>query len=259
MLQHSEQPLIHAIEIAKIASEAARGYFRGQLGVEFKPDESPVTQADRAVETLVRAYLDEHCPGDGIFGEEQGITGAGTDHMWVIDPIDGTRSFLSGHPLFGFLLSHISHGVADIGIIGMPALNETIIAEKGAGATLNGQAIHVSTQQDLSRAILYVNESDKIFTGHGEVFARLMQAGQTRRQGHDCYPHALVAMGYADAVVDYDLHPYDYLALRVVIEAAGGVITDWQGNPLTLKSGTTHVITAATPALHAAVFELVNG
>lgn len=259
MLQHSDQTRHHAIEIAKIASAAALGYFRGQLGIEFKPDESPVTQADRGVETLVRDYLNKHCPDDGIFGEEHGIDGEDNDHMWVIDPIDGTRSFLSGHPLFGFLLSHTSYGVADIGIIGMPALDEMIIGQKDVGATMNRQDIHVSGQQDLAKAVLYVNDSDKIFRGHPEIFGRLMRAGQTRRQGHDCYPHALVAMGYADAVVDYDLHPYDYLALSVVIETAGGVMTDWQGNPLTLKSGTTHVITAATPELHAAVLEMVNG
>ncbi len=259
MLQHSDLIRTHAIEITKIASAAARGFFRGRLGIEFKPDESPVTQADRGVETLVRDYLRKHCPGDGILGEEHGIEGGGSDHIWVIDPIDGTRSFLSGHPLFGFLLSHTSHGVADIGIICMPALDEVIIGQKDVGALMNGREIHTSGQQDLARAIVYVNDSDKIYRDHNEVFGRLMQAGQTRRQGHDCYPHALVAMGYADAVVDYDLHPYDYLALSVVIEAAGGVITDWQGNPLTLKSGTTHVITAATPELHAAVLELVNG
>ena len=259
MLQHNDQTRNHAIEIANIAMAAARGYFRGQLGIEFKPDESPVTQADRAVEALVRDYLNKHCPEDGIFGEEHGVEGADKDHMWIIDPIDGPRSFLSGHPLFGFLLSHTSHGIADIGIIGMPALGELMIGQKDVGTVMNGQAARVSGQQDLARAILYVNDSDKVFQGHPEVFGRLMRAGQTRRQGHDCYPHALVAMGYADAVVDYDLHPYDYLALSVVIEAAGGVISDWQGNPLTLKSGTTHVITAATPALHAALVELVNG
>ncbi len=259
MLQHNNQTRNHAIEIAKIAMGAARGFFRGQLGVEFKPDESPVTQADRGVETLVRDYLNEHCPGDGIFGEEHGVEGPDKDQMWIIDPIDGTRSFLSGHPLFGFLLSHTSHGIADIGVIGMPALDELIIGQKDAGAVMNGQDIHCSDQTALNRAILYVNDSDKIYRGHPEIFGRLMRAGQTRRQGHDCYPHALVAMGYADAVVDYDLHPYDYLALSVVIEAAGGVITDWQGNPLTLKSGTAHVVTAATPALHAAILELVNG
>lgn len=247
----------HALMVSQIASSTAMTYFRGRLGVEFKEDESPVTQADKAVEATVRTYLKAHFSEHGIFGEEQGIEGEDKPYMWVIDPIDGTRSFLSGHPLFGFLLAHLTDGIPDLGLIGMPALKETFVGVVGSGAYLNGQPIHVSRQTQLERAILYVNEGDKIYRDHPKVFDRLMSSGQTRRFSYDCYPHALLAAGHVDAVVDYDLQPYDFLAVSPVIEAAGGVMTDWQGRGLTLASSGA-VVSAATPELHAQLLDLLN-
>ncbi|EBA14761.1 Inositol monophosphatase family protein [Roseobacter sp. SK209-2-6] len=244
--------------MSEIAAEAARGYFRGRLGIEFKKDESPVTQADKGVEAEVRAYLEQHFPDHGIFGEEQGFDGVDRDEIWIIDPIDGTRSFLSGHPLFGFLLGYLKAEVPQLGVIGMPALGETFIGVQGQGATLNGKPIQVSRQNRLDRAVLYVNEGDKIHRDYPQLFDRLMQSGQTRRFAYDCYPHALLAAGHVDAVIDYDLQPYDYLPVSAVIEAAGGVITDWDGRSLGLQSD-GRVVSAATPDLHAEMLALVKG
>lgn len=248
-----------AAEVSKLACDAARGYFRGQLGVEFKADESPVTQADRAVEALVRGYLEQHFPDHGVFGEEFGVDGLSREQVWIIDPIDGTRSFLSGNPMFGFLLGHLTQGMPDLGVIGMPALGEILMGKKDAGASLNGQPVQVSAVRALDSAVLYVNEGDKIHRDHPDLFGRLMRAGQTRRLAYDCYPHALVAMGHVDAVIDYDLQPYDYLPVVAIIEAAGGVMTDWQGRALSLSSGPQPTITAATRDLHDELLELVNG
>lgn len=250
-------PVKHAKAIAEIAAKSAMRYFRGRLGIEFKQDESPVTQADKAVEAEVRAYLSQHFPDHGVFGEEEGQDMGDGRHMWVIDPIDGTRSFLSGHPLFGFLLAHLVDGQAQLGVVGMPALDETFVGVIGEGATLNNQPIHVSGQTRLNQSILYVNEGDKIFRDHPDVFSRLMRAGQTRRFAYDCYPHALLAAGHVDAVIDYDLQPYDFLALSPLITAAGGVMTDWRGDVLTLDSDGA-VVSAATPELHADLLELVG-
>lgn len=252
----SDSPVIHAAKIAEIASDAALGYFRGRLGIEFKDDESPVTQADKGVETAVRNYLSEHFPNDGIFGEEHGFEGASQDNIWVIDPIDGTRSFLSGHPLFGFLLAYLIKGTPEIGVIGMPALGETLIGHRGHGTTLNGKTVKSSNVTSLDQAVLYVNEGDKIYRDHPNLFRRLMSSGQTRRFSYDCYPHSLLAMGHVDAVIDYDLQPYDYLALASVIEGSGGIITDWSGNPLDLNSD-GRVICAATPELHQELKDLI--
>lgn len=257
-MQPTEDLVHHAAEMARLAAGAARGYFRGRLGVEFKPDESPVTQADRGVEAQVRAYLAQHFPDHGIFGEEQGKSGLDRKHLWVIDPIDGTRSFLSGHPLFGFLLGHLIDGVPRIGVIGMPALNETYLGISGHGASRDGQAIRVSAQVDPDRAILYINEPERLYRNQPQVFDRLLKFGQTRRFAYDCYQYALLAAGHIDALVDYGLEPYDFLPVLPVVQAAGGMMTDWDGAPLTLNSG-GRVVAAATPALHDALLDLVNG
>ncbi len=247
----------HAATIAQFAAKAAMEYFRGPLGTDFKQDNSPVTQADREVETRVRTYLSEHFPDHGIFGEEHGIEGAEKQRIWIIDPIDGTRSFLSGHPLFGFLLAHLVDGAPEVGVIGMPALDEVFLGQKGNGSTLNGETIYCSQKTQLDNAILYINEGEKIFADHPNVFARLTRAGQTRRFAYDCYPHALLAAGHVDAVVDYDLQPYDYLPLSIVIKEAGGIMTDWNGNPLTLQSD-GRVLSAATPEIHKQLLALVG-
>ena len=248
----------HATRIADIAAQAARGYFRGTLGIDFKSDESPVTQADRGVEAQVRAYLGDHFPDHGIYGEEEGITGGDGHNLWIIDPIDGTRSFLSGHPLFGFLLGHLVDEVPQIGVIGMPALNETFVGVRGQQTTLNGTPVTTSDQTDLDQSILFINEGEKIYHQYPDLFDRLTRAGQTRRFAYDCYPHALVAAGHVDAVIDYDLQPYDYMPVSVVVQAAGGIMTDWVGNPLTMESD-GRVVSAATPELHQQLLHLIHG
>jgi histidinol phosphatase-like enzyme (inositol monophosphatase family) len=248
----------HALTIADFAARAAMAYFRNPLSTEFKEDASPVTQADRAIEGQVRNYLIRHFPDHGIYGEEFGSQGEDRHRMWIIDPIDGTRSFLSGHPLFGFLLGHLAGGRPEIGLIAMPSLDEVFLGVAGAGATLNGQALRCSNQTSLDHAILYINEGEKIFIDHPDIFARLTAAGQTRRFSYDCYPHALLAAGHVDAVVDYGLAPYDYLPVSVVVQEAGGLMTDWAGKPLTLNSD-GRVISAATPALHAALLARIGG
>lgn len=244
----------HAETMSALASKTAMHFFRGALGVEFKADESPVTQADRAVETEVRRYLKTHFPDHGILGEEHGLEDGKEDHMWVVDPIDGTRSFLSGHPLFGFLLAHLADGKPDLGVICMPILNEIFMGQKGKGATLNGQPVQTSGQTSLNDAILYINEGEKICRDHPVIFDRLLSIGQTRRFAYDCYPHALLAAGHVDAVIDYDLQPYDYLSVSAVVEAAGGVMTDWNGQALSMTSDGA-VVSAANRELHAEILK----
>jgi len=247
-----------ALEIADIAAETARGFFRNALNIEFKDDESPVTIADKNVETAVRKLIGERYPDDGILGEEHGFDGADQDNLWVVDPIDGTRSFISGFPLFGFLLAHLRNGQSELGIISMPMLEEVYCGVAGQRATLNGKPINVSQTTDLQNAIVYVNEGDKIYNERPAVFARLMKSGQTRRLSYDCYPHALLAAGHVDAVVDYDLKPYDFLALGPVIEGAGGMLTDWQGRRPDIEYEGP-VVSAATPELHEQLLAMLKG
>jgi inositol-phosphate phosphatase/L-galactose 1-phosphate phosphatase/histidinol-phosphatase len=250
------QQLLTAIRITQSASKVANSHFRNLSEFATKTDDSPVTIADKETEQSIREELAIAFPGDAIFGEEFGQSGHG-DNMWIIDPIDGTRSFVSGLPLFGMLLGYLVAGRPQLGVIRMPALNETYAGAVGLGASCNGARISVSTCAHLATAKLFINEADKLATSEADVFAQLIKAGELRRMSADCYPHALVARGLADAVVDYDLQPYDYLPVSSVVEAAGGVMTDWQGNPLSMSSD-GRTITAATPALHAQLLDLVN-
>ncbi len=248
--------LTYASTLAEDAGKVAMGYFRGTLGIEVKADLSPVTVADKAVEAFVRARLMQDFPNDGVFGEEEGASGLDKRRVWVLDPIDGTRSFLSGYPTFGFLLAILEHGKPKIGVVGIPAMGE-VYTGMGQVARCNGQPISVSGQTALRDAILYIHEVEHMRTGDEAVLEKLTTSGATRRFAYDCYAHALLAAGHIDAVVDYNLQPYDYLPLCALIEAAGGVITDWHGQPLTLESD-GRVISAATPALHAELLEITR-
>ncbi|WP_112322195.1 inositol monophosphatase family protein [Oceanibium sediminis] len=245
-----------AHDLAEAARETALRHFRRALDIQLKGDESPVTRADKEIEQQARALLQQRFPDHAILGEEYGAGDLRAEHVWVIDPIDGTRSFICGHPLFGFLLAHMERGALTTGVISMPALDELYIGCKGAVATLNGDPIKVSGRTRLADAFLTINEGEKLLAEEPEVLRRLLQAGHTRRFGYDCYPHALLAAGHIDAVVDFDLKPFDYLPLAGVIEAAGGVISDWSGNPLGYESD-GRVISAATPELHAALLGLI--
>lgn len=248
-----------AARITEEASAVPMRHFRqGGLGIESKADDSPVTVADRATEETIRAALAKAFPGHGIFGEEFGISGSLEGPAWIIDPIDGTRFFLSGYPGFGMLLGHLQSGVPQVGVVRMPALDETFVGVRGGAATLNGAVISTRATTALSDAIVFVNEAERTHALDPALFARLCGVGHTRRMSYDCYPHALVAAGQIDAVTDVGLEPYDFLPLTPLIEAAGGVITDWSGAPLGLGSD-GRVVTAATPALHAALLEVLNG
>jgi inositol-phosphate phosphatase / L-galactose 1-phosphate phosphatase / histidinol-phosphatase len=244
-------------DIAQVAAKAAMGFFRGRLGVEFKADESPVTQADRGVEAKVRRLIADRFEGHGLYGEEHGVEGADADALWVIDPIDGTRSFISGNPLFGFLLAHLEGGKTRLAAVGMPALDEVFCAERGKGAFLGAQRLAASGRTTLAGSTIYINEGEKIWRNHPAVFARLMNSGQTRRFSYDCYPYALLAMGHVDLVVDFDLQPYDYLPVSLLVEEAGGVMTDWHGARLGMAENAA-AVAAATPDLHKAALEILQ-
>ncbi|SPH18127.1 Inositol-1-monophosphatase [Defluviimonas aquaemixtae] len=247
-----------ALAIAAAASRVAMSLFRGALDVEFKADDSPVTRADRAVEAEVRRLISERFPEHGIFGEEQGFDRADSEDLWIVDPIDGTRSFMTGHPLFGFLLAKLHRGETKLSIVALPALGEFYDAERGRGARLGGARIRASDRRVAGDAVLYISEAEKIWRDAPEVFTRLLDFGRTRRFAYDCYPYALLASGHVDAVVDYDLQPYDYVPVALLVEEAGGVMTDWQGRRLAMQANVP-VIAAATVELHHALLDTIRG
>jgi len=242
---------------ARHAAPIALDAFCQRGAVQFKPDESPVTITDELIEKELKKAISSKYPSDGIFGEETGVDGDTSQSLWIIDPIDGTRSFISGNPLFGLLLAYVEEGRPVAGTISMPVLDEIYSGGIGRQATLNGAPIEVSGQTDLDDCILYINEGEKLMAERPEQLGRLLSKGRTRRFGYDCYPHALLAAGRVDAVVDYDLKPYDFFALAGVIEAAGGVITDWSCDKLGLSSDGT-VVSASSPELHRALLEALK-
>lgn len=246
-----------ALEITETASRISLTHFNGALEIVTKADASPVTIADQETERSIRDALQKAYPDDGLFGEEYGIEGLGKETVWVVDPIDGTRSFIAGVPLFGMLLAMTQGQKPLLGVCRLPALGQVYAAARGMGATRNGTSIAVSDCRTIDDAMLFINEGEKIYADVPAVFARLMQAGRLRRLSYDCQPHALLAEGKIDAVVDYDLKPYDFLAMVPIIEEAGGVITDWQGMPLHFQSE-GRVVSAATPELHAELIALLN-
>lgn len=245
-----------ARQIVESSSSVPLEYFRQKIEIEAKQDESPVTIADKNTELAIREQLAKHFPEDGIFGEEFGFMGDETKRLWIIDPIDGTRSFISGSPLFGMLIGLIERGEAQIGIVRMPRLDETYCGVKGQPATLNGEEITTRRTANLADSFIYINEGETICKTYPELFYALGNIGANRRMAYDCYPHALVAAGQIDGVIDFNLQPYDYLPLVALIRSAGGVITDWYGKPLHLGSK-GHVITACNETLHRQMLDYI--
>lgn len=246
-----------AIQIADGAAKTALAHFRQMIDIDLKSDDSPVTAADLRIEQEARAIIEANFSDHAILGEEFGSGDLTSEHVWVIDPIDGTRSFISGNPLFGFLLAYLERGRNVLSIISMPVLNERFVGRAGHGTTLNDVPVHTSGKTALSDAILFINEGEKLFAAEPDIHSKLVESGHTRRFAYDCYPHALLAAGHVDCVVDYDLKPFDFLPLAGVIEAAGGIITDWYGNDLTFRSG-GKVVSSATPELHQEMLQLLS-
>ncbi len=242
--------------LCDLARPIALRHFRTALDIVTKADESPVTVADRAIEAALRAEIEARFPEHGVFGEEMGMKpGSGT--TWVIDPIDGTKSFVTGLPLFGTLIALCEDDRPVLGAIDMPALGERWTGGP-SGATFNGAPARASRCERLGEAGFFTT-SPEAFRGADEaILRRFTERTAIRRYGGDCYIYGLLASGHCDLVVECGLQPYDFAALVPVIEAAGGIVTDWAGEALTLRSE-GRVLAAATRALHAEALALIAG
>jgi inositol-phosphate phosphatase/L-galactose 1-phosphate phosphatase/histidinol-phosphatase len=244
--------------LADAAGEVVRRYFRQKIAVDQKGDLTPVTIADREAETAMRRLIAERFPDHGIIGEEHGPTRPDAPYVWVLDPIDGTKSFISGIPLFGTLIALAFEGRPVLGVIDQPVLRERWVGAAGRPSTLNGAPIRTRACSDPAAATLYATQPDMFSNGDAAAFARLRAAVRLTRYGADCYAYAVLASGFVDLVVETGLKPYDYSALVPVVEGAGGVMTDWQGRALTLAAA-GDVVAAGDPALGAAARRLLAG
>lgn len=243
-----------AEKLAETSGDIVRRYFRADaatLQAEAKSDESPVTIADRTAEEAMRALIEATYPEHGIFGEEHGFVRTDAEYAWVLDPIDGTRAFVTGMPIFGTLIALMRKGRPVLGVINQPILNECWIGADGRPTTLNGRPVATSGVTRLADANQYSTDPDMFQGGDRAKVDAVLREVKSRRYGGDCYAYALLASGHVDLVIEAQLKIYDFMALVPVVENAGGVMTDWNGKPLTRESG-GHVVAAATAELHAA-------
>jgi inositol-phosphate phosphatase / L-galactose 1-phosphate phosphatase / histidinol-phosphatase len=253
-----DDALTLAVRLADAARPIAVRYFRSGLAIDRKADTTPVTEADREVERQLRAMIEDAFPDHGILGEEHGAVRLDARSVWVIDPIDGTKGFVTGKPLFGTLIAMLRDGAPLVGVIEVPALGERWVGTEGRPTTFNGRAVTVRACADLRDAWVY-SSTPYMFQGADAVaFDRLRAETREPVFGADCYAYGLLANGTIDLVCEAMMHPYDYCALVPVVEGAGGVITDWQGAPLGLRSD-GRVLAAGDARAHAAALALLAG
>ena len=244
--------------LADEAGAVALRYYRQPVTVETKADASPVTRADREAERAMRTLIEASYPEDGIVGEEHGRERAGAGRQWVLDPIDGTRSFVTGVPLFGTLIALAVDGVPVVGVIDQPVTKERWVGIADAPTTLNGAPVHTRACPALASAMLSTT-GEEFIEGPGEydAFSRVREAAGGFRRVPDCYGYAMLASGFVDLVIEAGLKTWDLAALRPVIEGAGGVVTDWHGRPLDLSSD-GRIAAAGDPDCHARALEVLD-
>ncbi|CAN4112403.1 unnamed protein product [Withania somnifera] len=233
-------------KIADAAGDVIRKYFRKSFDILDKEDLSPVTIADQAAEESMVKIIQENFPSHAIYGEEKGwrCQEETADYVWVLDPIDGTKSFITGKPVFGTLIALLYKGKPILGVIDQPVLRERWTGLSGRRTTLNGQEISTRNCSSLSKAYLYTT-SPHLFNGDAEIaFARVRSKVKVPLYGCDCYAYALLASGFVDLVIESGLKPYDFLSLVPVIEGAGGIITDWKGQQFTWRASACSLATS---------------
>jgi len=247
-------------QLADAAREVVMRYFRQPLGIIDKADESPVTIADREAETRMREIIARAFPDHGVVGEEHGSERVDAEYVWVLDPVDGTKAFLSGVPLFGTLIALTRRGKPILGIIDQPMTRERWVGAAGRPTTLNGATVSAAPRGALSDAVLWSTSPHMFDSVEAERtgYSRLRESVKFVHYGGECYQYAMLASGQIDLVVEADMAVYDYCAHVAIIEGAGGVITDWNGRPLDLGSG-DKVLAAASPELHDAARRTLVG
>jgi inositol-phosphate phosphatase/L-galactose 1-phosphate phosphatase/histidinol-phosphatase len=234
-----------------------RRYFRSGFEIIDKPDHSPVTIADREAEAAMRRLIGEHYPQHVVIGEEHGADRPDAEFVWVIDPIDGTKGFTCGRPLFGTLIALCRDGVPVVGIVDHPALRERWVGATGRPTLFGGNPVHTRTGRTMAQSVLLASSPHMFKDAQQPAFDRVRRACRYVQYGSDCYHYGIVASGFGDIAIEASMSIYDYLAAVPVIEGAGGIATDWAGQPLTTRSGDT-IVAAGDPKLHAATLALLN-
>jgi myo-inositol-1(or 4)-monophosphatase len=249
-------------ELATISGETILPFFRTALSVADKGRPGsfdPVTAADHAAETAMRALIRRTFPDHGIIGEEYGSERADAEYVWVLDPIDGTKSFISGMPAWGTLIGLMRNGEPVYGMMNQPFTRERFSGDGGAAhyrGPAGARALMVRACENLSAAVLLTTSPRLMNAADRTAFERVEAAVRLSRYGGDCYAYCMLAAGHIDLVIETELKPYDVLPLVPIIQGAGGIITSWEG---TAPNAGGRVIAAGDKRVHAAAMELLKG
>ncbi|MEK7570150.1 MAG: inositol monophosphatase family protein [Patescibacteria group bacterium] len=253
---HISKELQVAIEASRRAEECIMGYYRHNVTVEKKADATPVTIADREAEALIKHILHEHFPNYGFLGEESGKTSSAGTKIWIVDPIDGTKNFIRGIPLFGILIGLMENGVCIVGVSNVPGMQDIVWGQRETGAFWNGEPVRVSDIESLSKSMISlggIKHLEKRNDGQG-LQNLIRQAARIRAFG-DTYPYNLVASGRLEAVVEMGIKIWDIAGPAAVIEAAGGKCTDIEGRPITEETTT---IIASNGKIHDEIVKILS-
>ena len=249
-------------ELATVSGETVLPFFRTALSIDNKGGPGgfdPVTAADHAAETAMRTLIRRSFPSHGIIGEEYGEERADAEYVWVLDPIDGTKSFISGMPAWGTLIALLRAGEPVFGMMNQPFIRERFSGD-GAKAHYRGPAgardLRVRACADLAEAVLFTTSPLLMKAGDRDLFGRVEQTVRLSRYGGDCYAYCMLAAGHVDLVIETGLKPYDVLPLVPIIAGAGGVITTWDGGA---PNGGGRIVAAGDKRLHAAALEMLRG
>ena len=253
----SEEYIPFAEQLATISGEVIRRYYRKKIPFDVKKDSTPVTIADKEVEKSVRAMIRNTYPEHGIIGEEYENVNEDADFKWLIDPIDGTKSFMIGRPIFGTLLSLIYKDTPIVGVIDQPILGERWTGARGYATNFNYEPIETRFCGEIEKAVLCTTSPNLFKKKDFKKFELVREKAQYTVYGGDCYSYGLLSRGSVDIVIETGLKPYDLCALRPVIEGSKGVITDWDGKEITTNSN-GHVVACGDSELHRQVLELLN-
>lgn len=246
-----------AITLADLARPIAQKYFRMRKDFSNKLDSSPVTIADLEIETAMRSKIQTEFPDHGILGEEFKPHNLNSDYVWVLDPIDGTKAFITGKPTFGVLIALCYKTKPILGIIDQPILKERWFGAKGLASTHNDLKITSRSCTSIENAWLYATSPSMFADKNKRDFDKLSERVKFSLYGADCYAYGLLASGYTDIVCEASLKPYDYCALVPIIEGAGGKISDWSGKKLSIWSD-GRVLAAGDNDLHRKALKLLN-
>ena len=256
--EHPDFPAALALaeQVADVARRIVLEHFRAPIAVEHKSDATPVTVADRAIETHMRRMIRAAFPGHAVRGEEFAAEGSG-EFTWVLDPIDGTKSFVSGYPLFGSLIALQQEDRAVLGVLEAPMVSERWVGADGRAALFNGKPARTRDCRALGEAILCTTTPETFEGTDRSRFEALSARTALRRFGGDCYLYGMLASGYCDLVVEAKLKPHDFMAAIPIVTGAGGRISDWRGAPLSAASDGRMVL-AATDALWQQALEILR-